>query len=532
MYYTVIMKLINNIIIILLAIAGIVPLAGEVVNSNALEMRLSEAISYSEEGPNYVGFLTIEKERPIDESTYIQVKFALEYYKEKGVAFVLLKLNTPGGEVFSTLKICELLQKLDTNDHIPVVAFIDNWAMSAGAMLAYSCRFIAVAKSASMGAAEPITMGGDGKMETASEKVNSALRAEISNLANYYGRDPLIAEAMVDKDLILVMRGGKVVRLENDSELSKEDQIISRKGKLLTLNAEQLIAYGVADFMVPPMPVAPITAQEEKEGLWPADKNLLFHEPFFAKIPQATILSYSDWKIGFFAFLSNPFVSSILVMGLIIGIYLELSHPGLILPAVVAIICLAFLILSHFAAEAVQWLELIILGSGILLLLLEFFVLPTVGFLALLGMLMTFVGIFLLFLPNFEELHFSFDPTEWNIAAHEFVKRLGWFSAAILAALLFIVLIARFLPQRFPLVRRLISKGEQDSADGFVAGLPPHLLPQIGKEGSALTPLRPGGKIVIEEKIFDAFSDGEWIEKGERIKVFRIEGGKIIVKRN
>jgi len=533
------MQSMRNIIIYLLALIGLLPLAwagntpiAPDTTLQPLETRLGEAISYSEEGPNYVGFLSIGKERPIDETTYLYVKFALEHYREKGVAFVLLKLNTPGGEVFSTLKICELLQKLDTNDHIPVVAFIDNWAISAGAMLAYSCRFIAAAKSASMGAAEPITMGGDGKMETASEKVNSALRAEISNLANYYGRNPLIAEAMVDKDMILVLRDGKVVRLENEGELSKGDQIISRKGKLLTLNAEQLMTYKVADFMVPAAPVATITVQEEKAGSWPAAKNPLFHEPFFAKIPQAFIISYTDWKIGFFAFLTHPFIASILVIGLIIGIYLELSYPGLILPAAVAIICLAFLILSHFAAEAVQWLELIILGSGVLLLILEFFVLPTVGFLAFLGMLLTFVGLFLLFLPNFGQMHFSFDTSQWNIAAHELIKRLGWFSAAILAALLFIVLIARFLPHRFPLIRRLILKGEQDASDGYVSGLPQHLLPSIGKEGAALTPLRPGGKIVIEEKIFDVFSDGEWIERGEWIKVIRVEGGKIIVKRH
>src|SRR3972149_7644338 len=347
------MPSIYNIIIYLFVFTRLLLLRGEEITPLAsdtsfqpLETRLSDAISYSKEGPNYVGFLTIGKERPIDESTYLYVKFALEHYKEKGVVFILLKLNTPGGEVFSTLKICDLLQKLDTNDHIPVVAFIDNWAISAGALLAYSCRFIAAAKSASMGAAEPIGMGRDGENETASEKVNSTLRAEISNLANYYRRDPLIAEAMVDKDMILVLRAEKVVRLENEGELRKGGEIISRKGKLLTLNAEQLMTYKVADFMVPATPVAAITIQEEKAGSWPAAKNPLFHEPFFAKIPQAFIISYSDWKIGFFAFLAHPFIASILVMGLIIGIYLELSCPGLVLPAAAAIICLAFLILS------------------------------------------------------------------------------------------------------------------------------------------------------------------------------------------
>jgi len=527
-----------QIFLFIFSLARLVPLEGKVrdpVRSDtvpqSLEMRLTEAVRYSEEGLNLIGLLTIGKDRAIDESTFLYVKFALEHYKEKGVCFVLLQLDTPGGEVFPALKICDLLQKLDTNDHIPVVAFIDNWAISAGAMLAYSSRFIGVVKSASMGAAEPITMGGDGKMETAPEKINSALRAEMSNLANFYGRNPLIAEAMVDKEMILVLRKGEIVRLENENEVRSGDQIISRKDKLLTLNAEQLIEYGVADFLVPPSPVASLTAQEERAGEWPAVKNLLFQEPFFAKIPNAVILSFSDWKIGFFSFLSNPFVASLLVMGLIIGIYMELSHPGLILPAMLACICLAFLLLSHFAAEAVQWLELIILGSGILLLILEIFFLPTVGFVALLGMVLIFVGMFLLFVPSIGEVHFSFDPTQWNIAAYELVKRLGWFSAALLAALLCIALIARFLPHRFPFARRIVLKGEQDASEGFVSGIPLKLLPAVGKKGAALTPLRPGGKIVIDEKIYDAFSDGEWIDPKEQVSVVRLEGNKIIVRK-
>ena len=78
-----------------------------------------------------MGYLAIEKDRGIDQSTYLYVKFALEEFKKQKVPFIVLTYML-GGEVFASMKISELLQKIDAEDHIPVVAFIDNWAISAG----------------------------------------------------------------------------------------------------------------------------------------------------------------------------------------------------------------------------------------------------------------------------------------------------------------------------------------------------------------------------------------------------------------
>ena len=184
------------------------PQAAEI---SALEQSLKNSIHYDPSGKNPIGYLHLAKDAPIQDSTYLYVKFAVEEFKKLKVPFVVLELDSPGGEVFAALKISSELKKLDTEYHIPVVAFIDNWALSAGALLAYSCRYIAITTDASMGAAEPVMMG-EGKMESASEKINSALRAEFSNTASFFGRNPLIAEAMVDKDIILVERKNKIIK--------------------------------------------------------------------------------------------------------------------------------------------------------------------------------------------------------------------------------------------------------------------------------------------------------------------------------
>ena len=188
------------------------------------------------------------------------------------------------------LKIAKLLQKSDIKDGIPIIAFIDDWAISAGAMLAYSCRFISVIPGAIMGAAEPILIGKDGKMEAASEKVNSALRAEFASLANFYGRNPLIAEAMVDKDKVLVVRNHNIVELRSNEEIihsgSDPDTVITEKGKLLTLKSDEMIKLGVADFELPSINSFSIEDVRNPAPKWPGKNSLVFYAALLSKDSQ------------------------------------------------------------------------------------------------------------------------------------------------------------------------------------------------------------------------------------------------------
>ena len=184
----------------------------------------SHELPFSKES-NRVGHLKLEMNQAIDISTYLYVKFGMEHFEKENCNVILLELNTPGGEVFAAQKIAYLLQK----SKIPVVAYINNWAISAGAMLAYSCPFIVTTRSASMGAAEPIITKQEG-MESAPEKVKSALRSEFFNLAEFHHRNPYIAEKMVDKDILLVKRQQEILKLNDPSEKKKAMKSSSLKG--------------------------------------------------------------------------------------------------------------------------------------------------------------------------------------------------------------------------------------------------------------------------------------------------------------
>lgn len=511
-------------------------LEGQPIARSQFEGELHKYISINTTGPNFIGHILIDdRSAGINESTWLYVKKALESYKnnkERKPIFVILELNTPGGEVFAAQKISDALKELDTQYNIPVVTFINNWAISAGAMLAYSSRFIIPTKDASMGAAEPVVQDETGKMAAASEKVNSAIRADFANRARFFDRDPSIAEAMVDKDIILVRRHGKIIKLDNESQIrtmgQDADLLISPKGKLLTLSAGQMLDFGVADAIVPPTKIEALTSQEQESGRWAASKMAIFHLPFFKDIPNAIIESYRmDWKTRFFVILAHPVVSSLLFLGLILGFYLEMNSPGFGLPAAIAFTCLFLIILSSLSLEIANWLELILLLVGLAIILIELFVLPTFGILGVIGLIFFGAGLFGMMLPGLGSVDFEFDTNTFNAAGEVFMKRLAWLSGTLVLAFIIIGVLARYITPSFAKFSRLILNGNEQN--GYIAGENPAALPQPGAKGEVVSTLRPAGKVIIDDTLYEAMSDGGFIEKGTPIVVDHLDGSVIIV---
>lgn len=510
----------------------------ESVDSRSVLDKLTKHIVFDKSGPNSIGLIQVDqKNSQISQATWIYIKNALDYYKKTKPKFVILELNTPGGEVFSSQKISDALKELDTQYDIPVVAFINNWAISAGAMLAYSCRFIALSKDASMGAAEPVHAGEGGKMVTASEKINSALRTDFANRAAFFDRNPYIAEAMVDKDIILVFRNGKVMRLDDVKQIKSKgydpDVVITSKGKLLTLSADDLMKYGVADIKLAPTKIGFISDAEQEKGQWPADKMLLFQDPFFKQIPNATVDLYKmDWKSQLLSLLSSPAVASLLFLGMMMGFYIEFNSPGFGFPGSIAVLCLFLIILSSFALDVASTLELILLLVGLVFLALDVFLIPTFGILGFIGVIFFIIGLFGLMLPGIESVDFEFDTQTFNAAGEVFIQRLAWLCGSLVFGIIFIGLLARYVMPSFYGFQRLVLAGNEETAEnGYIAGIDPKSLPQPSSMGTVMATLRPAGKIVIENEIYDAVTSGDFIEKGEEVKVVRLDGSVIVVDR-
>ncbi len=480
-------------------------------NKENVLKELSSHITLEQGKDSLIGYLSLSKDRSIDNATYLYIKYALESFRKKGVRFVLLDLDTPGGEVFSALRIVEEFRKMDAEYGIPIVALVDDWAISAGALLAYSCRFIGAKEQSSMGAAEPVIMSSEGKMESASEKMVSALRVEFAKTAEFYGRNPLIAEAMVDKDMVLVIREGKIISLLNDAQIEDKDRLIISKGKLLTLSGALMQELGVSDFLLP-------------SGYGPlSGEVILKEEPFFNSSMQ--FIPYSNWKIEFFSFLSHPFVSSFLLMGLMIGLYGSIQNPTLGFSSILALCCLALVLLSTFATQLVGWLELLFCVFGILLLLLDI-VLLGFSFLGGVGIFFIVGGLFTMLLPSVAGVSFSYDPTTWGVVFSEWVYRLGLFLSSLVLAFVISGVTSRFLLPRGIFGRRLVLKDKQVLEDKPSFGKP--------KEGSIVvtfSSFRPFGKVEVEGRIYEAKTEGEFIEQGVKVKIIGFAGDVLVVSK-
>jgi membrane-bound serine protease (ClpP class) len=464
-------------------------------------------------GENRVGKISIDdRSSGINQGTWIYVKNALDYYKKNPPLFLILELNTPGGEVFSAQKISDALKDLDTQYDIPVVAYINNWAISAGAMLAYSSRYIVVVKDASMGAAEPVLSDPtSGEMKTASEKINSALRADFASRAEFFGRNPYIAEAMVDKDIILVKRDGKIIKVDSEKP---DDIVISPKGKLLTLNSKEMIEFGVANLALEPTKI-------------PQGKEPLLQAPYFSSLPNLKMDAYHmDWKTQVFVLLANPFVTSALMLGMMLGAYTEFNHPGFGLPAIGALCCLFLLTLSSFSLEIADWLEVILMLSGFAVILLDLVFLPTFGLLGFIGLLLFLAGFLGILLPGIGSIDFEFDTYTFNAAGEAFFNRLGLFFVTLLVGTICILILARYMMPSLKTFKRFVLEGNEQV--GYHAGT--LNLPKVGSQGKVVSVLRPSGKVEVEGEQFDAISTGRLLDEGDKVVVVGHDGSQLIVK--
>ncbi|MDE6813267.1 MAG: ATP-dependent Clp protease proteolytic subunit, partial [Duncaniella sp.] len=153
------------------------------------------------EKPKDIYMLRLDDE--IGSKTWRYTQQALDEARERGSEMVIVHLNTYGGSVVHADSIRTAL----LNFQRPVVAFVDNNAASAGALIALACDSVYMRGSATMGAVTVVN-GTDG--QAMPDKYQSYMRAMMRATAESHGkvtdslgyshwrRDPLIAEAMVD----------------------------------------------------------------------------------------------------------------------------------------------------------------------------------------------------------------------------------------------------------------------------------------------------------------------------------------------
>ncbi|MGM0580444.1 MAG: NfeD family protein [Bacteroidota bacterium] len=408
----------------------------------------------------------------IDVRTNRYIELALQEAKDRNSSHIIIEMNTYGGALYDADEIRSALLNLD----IPVYVFIDNNAASAGALISIACDSIYMAPGGSIGAATVVNQSG----EAAPDKYQSYMRSIMRSTAEASGRDPRIAEAMVDEKI--------------------EIEGISKAGEVITFSTSEAMKYGFC------------------EGEFNNTTELLTHLNLDITKVHRYEVSGTESIISFFI---NPFISGILILIIIGGIYFELQTPGVGFPIMASIIALVLYLVPYYLNGLAENWEILAFIIGLVLIAIEVFVIPGFGIFGILGLILTLGSLVFMMLNN-EMFDFEFVPSE-NITRALLTTLTGLFGSIIL---MFIGGV-RLTNSNF--FKKVALQGVQSKTEGYSsrfikAGL-------AGKTGTVFSVLRPSGKVEIDGELYDANTRGEYLDQGEKIVVVDESGTSLKVKK-
>ena len=394
----------------------------------------------------------------IDPRTNRYTQLALEEATRVEADHVLLKLNTYGGAVNDADAIRLRLLEYPK----PIYVFIDKNAASAGALISIACDSIYMAPGANIGAATVV--GADG--QAAPGKYQSYMRSIMRSTAEVNGRNPRLAEAMVDAAV--------------DSTLSAD--------QVLTLTTSEAIQHGFSEGQAN-------NVEEVLQKLNLQDAEIIRYE-----------LGTTDKVISFFL---NPVISGILILIIIGGLWFELQTPGVGFPLIAAIVAGVLYLTPFYLNGLAEHWEVLLFIVGLVLIGLEVFVVPGFGVTGISGIILVFLSLLLIMVNN-QAFDFTFVSSERLMESLVSVL-LGMISAVIIVVLTWNRVLGSRALQRITLVNTFDSKEGYRSSNSAE-----HL---IGKTGIAYTRMAPSGRVMIDEDVYDAQARDGFIEKGDSVQV-------------
>lgn len=384
-------------------------------------------------------------------------------------AALVIEMDTYGG----LLDAADAIRSALLETPVPVVVVVDRNAASAGALISLASDRLVMVPGASIGAATAVDAAG----QQAPEKVQSYTRGLMRATAEATGRDPRIAEAMVDPAVAIPG--------------------VTEAGQLLTLSAAEARRVGLADAVLPSADAA-----VEALGLG----------------AQAAVDHHATGAERALRFLGQPAVASLLMLMMLGGLFTEMKAPGLGLPGLVALVGAALFFAPHYLLGLVEAWELVLFVVGIGLLAVEIFVLPGFGVFGLAGIALTLGGLFLGLLPN---AGFALPDGD------EVSRALATLAAALVLSGLLIASVVRLLPHSARASRLVLQPGLA-AADGYTAADTDESL--LGARGTALTPLRPAGTALVDGRRVDVVSEGTLVAAGTPVEVVSVRGSRVVVR--
>ncbi len=421
---------------------------------------------------------------------------ALLYVIRRGVAeanatgakAIVFVMDTPGGTVNAAKDIVRTIHTVN----VPTYTFIEKDAFSAGAIIAMATRHIYMAPGSVIGDAMPIMMtpfGGPQEMpEALQEKMVSAVAALMRAAAEQGGHDKDLAEKMVRRE----------------TEYTIGDEVIGKKGQLLTLTNVE------AERKVGP-DQRPLLSLGTVKDL---DELLDRMELGDATVRELRV-TMAERVARFIAALAPVF----LMIGLL-GIYIEVKTPGFGLPGITGIVCLAIFFWGHHIAGLAGMEDIVLFLIGLVLLLVELLLIPGFGVIGV-------TGITLMIWAALSAMTHRYPGTPWWPTWEGLQQPLINLSLALVGTGILAGILARFLP-RTPIFHRLVLNSATSRQSGFAASTDQPSL--VGQEGTALSPLRPGGTALFGERKLAVVTRGDFVQPQARIRIVESHGNRIVVE--
>src|SRR5438270_1069628 len=407
--------------------------------------------------------------------------------ENNGAAAIIFEMNTYGGRLDAAEEITSVLNHAT----IPTYTFINSNGGSAGALVALATEHIYMAPVSAIGAAAPVLSTGEDLPLTQREKTISYWSALIRSSALKNGHNPDVGEAFMNKD----------------KEVKIGDRVVHAKGTLLTLNAQEatekingkpLLADGIADSVADLM---------QKAGL------------------KGKAVSLGPTGFEQLAFWITA-LAPLLLLGGILGAYLEFKIPGATMPGIISAICFALFFLGHYLAGLAGWevVGLFVLGMVLVIIEILFFAHSTIVF-GVLGVFLMLASLFWAMIDRYPGD--TFFPTGKALA----VPLLNLFLALIGAAIV-ISLLAKYLPKTS--IYRRFALMTSNPPGPSLAGVPREFATAIdlspGTEGVSMSILRPSGKARFLDQIIDVVTQGEFIPPNTALTIVRRDGMRVVVK--
>ena len=462
----------------------------------------------------------------VDNVMYLAMKRRVKEAQKLGAELIIFQIDTYGGMLDSAEEIVEFLNSLSG---VKTMAFVFRRALSAGAYISLACNEIAIQPEATLGDCKPILITGE--EPGVPEKIESPLRAKFRALAEKNHYPAALAVAMVSAKYEVVKitardpSGKTVTEFVERDEVNKwvtekrnqgmesvSEDVVVKRGELLTMTGPEAKELGFAKYIAATLgELLQMLAEDYSAGAQVRN---------FREVLDVSIIKVTWWE-HLIKFLSGGFVKALLLAIGILALYVEFKAPGLGVPGAVGILCLFLVFFSSYLAGLATVIEILMIVVGIILLLLEIFVMPGFGVPGVAGFILIIAGTLL----SFQNFTLPRTPYESSVVK-ENVEMLVIVLVSVIATA---ALLAKYLPRTRQFARIMLAGPDAGTLTGDAAAQT-RGAEIVGKHGIALTRLHPTGKAKIEGHFLDVITEGDFLEEGTKIRVKRTDGNRIVVE--